>query len=217
MTADLFGDDIWAPGQVTPLGEQALVLRGFALPYVDALWPALQAVLAQAPFRHMVTPGGQRMSVPLTNCGALGWNSDRHGYRYTAIDPDSGRPWPGLPEPFARLATEAAQAAGFVGYTPDACLVNRYRPGTRLTLHQDRNERDFAHPIVSVSLGVPATFLWGGDQRGDRALRVSLHHGDVAVWGGVDRLRFHGVAPVQQATHPLTGDERRNYTFRRAG
>lgn len=216
MTPDLFADDTWQPGAVTRLGEAALVLHGFALPHVDALWPALQAVVARAPFRHMVTPGGQRMSVPLTNCGTLGWTSDRRGYRYTTHDPASGLPWPALPAPFARLAREAAQAAGFGLFAPDACLVNRYRPGARLSLHQDRNERDFAHPIVSVSLGIAAVFLWGGDARADRALRVPLHHGDVAVWGAADRLRFHGVAPIQQATHPLTGNERINFTFRRA-
>ena len=217
MTQDLFNDDGLAPGSTTRLGPQAVVLRGFALPLVDALWPALQAVVAQAPCRHMVTPGGQRMSVPLTNCGALGWTSDRRGYRYSAQDPESGLPWPAMPAPFQRLAHEAAAAAGFKGFAPEACLVNRYRPGTRLTLHQDRNERDFSQPIVSVSLGIPALFLWGGAARGDRALRVPLTHGDVAVWGGVDRLRFHGVAVIQQATHPLTGAERINFTFRRAG
>jgi len=216
MTPDLFACDPHT-GAVTPLGPQALVLRGFALPYVDGLWPALQGVIAQAPFRHMVTPGGQRMSVPLTNCGALGWTSDARGYRYSAHDPDSGRPWPALPAPFLQLAREAAAAAGFAGFLPDACLVNRYTPGTRLSLHQDRNERDFSQPIVSVSLGIAAVFLWGGQKRAERALRVPLAHGDVAVWGGVDRLRFHGVATVQQDVHPLTGGERINFTFRKAG
>ena len=217
MTADLFADHAPPPGEMVTLGPQACVLRGFALPHVDALWPALQAVLAQAPFRHMVTPGGQRMSVALTNCGALGWVSDRRGYRYATRDPDSGAPWPALPAAFQRLAHGAAAAAGFDGFAPDACLINRYAPGTRLSLHQDRDERDFSQPIVSVSLGVPAVFLWGGLQRSDRAARVPLWHGDVVVWGGADRLRFHGVAPVPDGQHPLTGAERINFTFRRAG
>lgn len=217
MTPDLFADDAPLAGARTPLGAQAVVLRGLALDTVDALWAALQAVVAQAPFRHMLTPGGQTMSVPLTNCGALGWTSSRAGYRYRADDPDSGRPWPALPEAFARLAERAAAAAGFAGFAPDACLINHYATGTRLTLHQDRNERDFGHPIVSVSLGVPALFLWGGARRADPVQRVPLFHGDVAVWGGVDRLRFHGVAPIRAATHPLTGQARLNFTLRRAG
>lgn len=215
MTRELFAPDPHTSG-TTRLGAQALVLRGFALAHVAALWPALLEVVAQAPFRHMLTPGGRRMSVPLTNCGPLGWTSDARGYRYSARDPASGLPWPALPAPFLRLAREAAAAAGFAGFAPDACLLNRYTPGTRLTLHQDRNERDFSQPIVSVSLGIPAVFLWGGLLRSERALRVPLRHGDVAVWGGADRLRFHGVAPVPQDEHPLTGGVRINFTFRQA-
>lgn len=217
MTPDLFAADHPLAGAVTRLGEQAVVLRGFALAHVDALWPALRAVLAQAPFRHMATPGGQRMSVALANCGRLGWTSGPGGYRYTARDPDSGQPWPALPEPFLHLAGSAAAAAGFAGFAPDACLINRYRPGTRLALHQDRDERDFGQPIVSISLGVPALFLWGGATRAERPARVPLFHGDVAVWGGVDRLRYHGVAPIAAAQHPLTGAERINVTLRKAG
>ena len=217
MTADLFADEAPLAGTATPLGAQARVLRGFALPWVGLLWPALQQVLAQAPFRHMETPGGQRMLVALTNCGALGWCSDRRGYRYAAHDPDSGQPWPALPMVFTDLARQAAQALGFDDFAPDACLINRYLPGTRLSLHQDRDERDWAYPIVSVSLGLPAIFLWGGARRGDRALRVPLFHGDVLVWGGEDRLRFHGIAPVAEGEHALTGAMRINLTFRRAG
>lgn len=216
MNHDLFDGDAPLAGTRAWLGEQAVLLRGFALPRVAALWPALQAVLAQAPPRHMLTPGGQRMSVALSNCGALGWVSDRRGYRYMPIDPDSGQAWPALPHAFLDLPRAAAAAAGFDGFEPDACLINRYRPGTRLSLHQDRDERDFSQPIVSVSLGGPATFLWGGQHRADRVERVPLFHGDVMVWGGVDRLRFHGVAPVRPAAHALTGDERINFTFRRA-
>ena len=216
-TSDLFADQAPLTGTRTPLGPQAVVLRGWALPQAPALWSAVQAVVAQAPFRHMLTPGGQSMSVPLTNCGALGWTSSRAGYRYRPDDPDSAQPWPAMPSACGRLAHDAAQAAGFDGFAPDACLINRYAPATRLSLHQDRNERDFGWPIVSVSLGLPAVFLWGGARRADRCLRVPLFHGDVVVWGGRDRLRFHGVAPIGAGRHPMTGDRRINLTFRKAG
>lgn len=217
MTADLFEADASQADRVTRLGTQALLLHGFALARIDALWPALQQVIAAAPLRHMLTSRGQRMSVALTGCGALGWVSDRRGYRYAAQDPDSGRPWPAMPAAFLDLARDAAAAAGFEGFAPDACLINRYATGARMGLHQDRDERDLAQPIVSVSLGVPATFLWGDQRRADRAERVPLCHGDVVVWGGVDRLRFHGVAPIRAAQLALTGAERYNLTFRRAG
>lgn len=217
MTADLFGPDPALAGGTRRLGAQALLLYGFALPWVDALWPALQAVIAQAPPRQLLTPGGQRMSAALSNCGAFGWVSDRRGYRYSAQDPDSGRPWPALPVSFLALARAAAAEAGFGGFVPDACVVNRYAVGARMGLHQDRDERDLSQPIVSVSLGLPAVFLWGGARRTDRAERMPLRHGDVLVWGGVDRLRFHGVAPVRTAVHALTGAVRFNLTFRRAG
>ncbi|QXL84395.1 DNA oxidative demethylase AlkB [Comamonas sp. NLF-1-9] len=216
-TPDLFADDLPLSGSRTPLGASAVVLRGFALARVDVLWPLLQAIVAQAPFRHMMTPGGLKMSVPLTSCGPLGWTSSRAGYRYQSTDPASGRPWPAMPAAFAALARDAAAEAGFAGFTPDACLINRYLPGARLTLHQDKNERDFSQPIVSVSLGVPAVFLWGGLQRGARTQRVPLFHGDVAVWGGADRLRYHGIAPLRESAHPLTGKARINITFRKAG
>jgi alkylated DNA repair protein (DNA oxidative demethylase) len=181
------------------------------------LLEAVARVTEAAPFRHMVTPGGLAMSVALTNCGALGWTSDRRGYRYTANDPDTGRPWPPLPDAFARLAREAAQAAGFEHFAPDACLINRYAPGTRLSLHQDKDERDYGWPIVSVSLGMTATFLFGGLARGDRAARVPLRHGDVVVWGAEDRLRYHGVLPVKGEPHAVLGSQRINLTFRKAG
>ena len=215
MTAGLF-DALPPPGGREALGEAACVLRGFALPRVPAVLAALEAIARQAPFRHMLTPGGFRMSVALTNCGALGWTSDRRGYRYAPLDPDSGRPWPPLPADFLALAREAAAQAGFEGFVPDACLVNRYLPGARLSLHQDRNERDFTAPIVSVSLGLPAVFLFGGLARTERARRVPLFHGDVAVWGGADRLRYHGVLPLKPGEHPLLGAQRVNLTFRKA-
>jgi alkylated DNA repair protein (DNA oxidative demethylase) len=199
------------------LAPGAVVLRAFALHEVNELILGIEQVIARAPLRHMVTPGGFRMSVATTNCGALGWLSDRKGYRYGACDPESGKPWPPIPDSFLRLARAAAEAAGFPAFAADACLVNRYVPGARLTLHQDRNERDFRQPIVSVSLGLPAVFLFGGNTRRDKPARIPLAHGDVAVWGGASRLRFHGVMPLKDAQHPLLGACRFNLTFRRAG
>ncbi len=194
----------------------ACVLRGLACADEAELRNALDGVARDAPFRHMITPGGFRMSVAMTNCGRYGWVSDEHGYRYAPLDPASGRPWPALPPVFAALAQRAAALAGFAAFTPDACLVNRYEPGARLTLHQDKDERDFTQPIVSVSLGVPATFLFGGVKRKDRVVRVALEHGDVVVWGGPSRLRYHGVATLKLAQHRFAGDARINLTLRRA-
>lgn len=204
-------------GQSQRLGPGAMLLRGFALPYAGELLSAIAQIEAVAPFRHMQTPGGFTMSVALTNCGALGWTSDRRGYRYSAVDPDTGTGWPAMPPAFAQLAQAAAAAAGFDGFAPDACLINRYVPGARLSLHQDRNERDYAAPIVSVSLGMQARFLFGGAARGDATLKLPLRHGDVMVWGGADRLRYHGVMPLKDEPHPLLGSTRINLTFRRAG
>jgi alkylated DNA repair protein (DNA oxidative demethylase) len=198
------------------LGPGAAVLRGFATPNVTAVLTALHEVTARAPFRHMVTPGGFRMSVAMTNCGMVGWVTDRTGYRYDTLDPQSGRNWPAMPQAFLQLATDAAAEAGFEGYLPDACLVNRYEPGARLTLHQDKDERDFGAPIVSVSLGLPATFLFGGCKRSDKTRRIPLAHGDVVVWGGPDRLRYHGVLPLKDGYHPALGGQRVNLTFRKA-
>lgn len=217
MTFDLFADlSETRPWQET-LGPGAVALRRFACADAARLLAALEEVLQQAPFRHMETPGGFRMSVAMTNCGALGWVSDRRGYRYDARDPESGKPWPALPPVFLSLAQNAAAAAGFADFQPDACLVNRYEPGTRLSLHQDKNEKDFSAPIVSVSLGLPATFLFGGLERGDKTARIPLEHGDVVVWGGPDRLRYHGVLPLKPGMHPLLGARRINLTFRKAG
>lgn len=207
-------------GAVGPPREEltagALVLRGLALGAERQLLDDLAAVSAAAPFRHMVTPRGP-MSVAMTNVGALGWVSDAAGYRYAARDPVTDRPWPALPASFRALAVGAAAEAGFAGFEPDACLVNRYAPGARMGLHQDRNEPDLTQPIVSVSLGLPATFLFGGLDRGERPRRVPVVHGDVVVWGGPARLRFHGVAPLADGHHPATGGFRVNLTFRRAG
>ncbi len=216
MTLDLFADAIESPGRHEPLAPGAVVLRGLALPEQAALLAAVERVAAEAPFRHLVTPGGYRMSVAMTNCGARGWVSDRRGYRYDPIDPDSGRPWPAMPEVFLNLAAEAAALAGFRAFVPDAGLINRYEPGTRLSLHQDRDERDHSQPIVSVSLGIPAVFLFGGQRREERCQRVPLAHGDVVVWGGPSRLRFHGVLPLKVSSHPVLGMCRINLTLRKA-
>lgn len=208
-------EDIFVP-QVEKIGERAVLLRAFALPCGDEAMAAVRAIESAAPFRHMITPGGFTMSVAITNCGAFGWTTDRRGYRYTSADPATGKPWPAMPALFTRLASAAARAAGFPGFAPNACLVNRYAPGARLTLHQDRNERDFSQPIVSVSFGMTATFLFGGRERRLPTAKIALHHGDVMVWGGEDRLRFHGVLPLKGDEHPLLGRERVNLTFRKA-
>ena len=199
-----------------PLRPSAVLLGGFAIPVAENLLAALSRVAEAAPFRRMVTPGGWQMSVAMSNCGELGWVTDRSGYRYDPLDPDTGRPWPPMPRQFRELADRAAATAGFLDFSPDACLVNRYEPGARLSLHQDRNERDFGAPIVSVSLGLPAIFLWGGAERTQRPTRIRLLHGDVVVWGGPARLTFHGVDTLRGGDSPA-GAVRYNLTFRRAG
>lgn len=215
MTPDLFTDEPltrWCEA----ICPGAVVLRNAALSEEDALLSALHDIELKAPFRHMVTPGGFRMSVAMTNCGAYGWVSDRSGYRYDPHDPDTGEPWPAMPDAFLALAHTTADEAGYPNFIPDACLINRYAPGTRLSLHQDKNERDFTAPIVSVSLGLPAVFLFGGPRRADKCLRVPLAHSDVVVWGGAVRLHFHGVMPLKAGSHPRTGEYRINLTFRKA-
>ena len=193
-----------------------MVLRSLARHEVPVLFAAVKQITAEAPFRKMITPGGFRMSVAMTNCGRAGWVTDRKGYRYDPMDPTTGRAWPPMPPRFQDLAARAAAAAGFAGFDPDACLINRYEPGTRLSLHRDENERDFAAPIVSISLGLPAVFLFGGKCRSDRPRRIWLESGDVVVWGGPDRLVYHGVAPLAEGDDPLTGQCRINLTFRKA-
>jgi alkylated DNA repair protein (DNA oxidative demethylase) len=214
MQAGLFADE--DEEEELALAPGARLLRGFARPAEEALLAALSAVAAAAPFRHMVTPGGYRMSVAMTNCGTAGWVTDRTGYRYDPRDPQTGRPWPPMPAVFRDLARRAAERAGFDGFDPDACLVNRYEPGSKLSLHQDQDERDFGQPIVSVSLGLPATFLFGGERRAERPRRLRLVHGDVVVWGGPARMTFHGVDTLRAGDHPMTGPLRYNLTFRRA-
>jgi alkylated DNA repair protein (DNA oxidative demethylase) len=199
------------------LSAGAVLLHGYALPQENEILTGIARVTEAAPFRHMTTPGGFEMSVAMTNCGELGWTSDRRGYRYSPLDPMLNRPWPAMPTAFMDLAVSAAETAGYPHFRPDACLINRYTPGTRLSLHQDKDERDFSQPIVSVSLGLPATFLFGGLKRNDKAMRLPLEHGDVVVWGGEDRLRFHGVLPLRAGQHPQLGNVRINLTFRKAG
>lgn len=210
---DLFNE----PVQDVALGEGAVLLGAFARQFDAKLFTAVDAIVKVSPLRHMTTPGGHRMSVAMTNCGGLGWVTNRTGYRYDPVDPETGCAWPNMPSLFAELAASAAEKAGFPGFLPDACLVNRYVPGARLTLHQDRNETDFGAPIVSVSLGLPAVFLWGGLSRTDRVRRLRLTSGDVVVWGGPSRLTFHGIDVLKDGGHDLTGAFRFNLTFRRAG
>ena len=198
------------------MAEGAVLLRGFARPLEGGLLAALREIEAEAPFRHMFTPGGHQMSVAMTNCGAAGWVTNRRGYRYDGIDPESGKPWPAMPSVLRELAERAAREAGFAGFAPDACLINRYEPGAKMSLHQDRDEKDFSAPIVSVSLGLPAIFLFGGMRRSDKPQRYRLEHGDVVVWGGPSRLFFHGIAPLADGEHATLGRRRINLTFRKA-
>jgi alkylated DNA repair protein (DNA oxidative demethylase) len=216
LTADLFE----AVPDVRPsreaMAEGAVLLRGFARPFESEMLPALREIVEQAPFRRMFTPGGHQMSVAMTNCGSAGWVTDHSGYRYDGLDPDSGKPWPPMPPAFGEVARQAGAEGGFADFAPDACLINRYTHGARMSLHQDKDEQDFAAPIVSVSLGLPATFLFGGPKRADKPRRYRLAHGDVVVWGGPSRLFFHGVAPLADGEHVLMGRQRINLTFRKA-
>jgi alkylated DNA repair protein (DNA oxidative demethylase) len=216
LTTDLFAGVPDARPSQEAMAEAAVLLRGFACAAEADLIADLRDIVEQAPFRHMVTPGGHQMSVAMTNCGGTGWVTDRSGYRYDAKDPETGRPWPAMPTSFQRLARQAAERAGFAGFSSDACLINRYQPGARMSLHQDKDEDDFGAPIVSVSLGLPAIFLFGGLKRSDKPRRFRLEHGDVAVWGGPARLTYHGVAPLADGEHALMGRRRINLTFRRA-
>lgn len=208
-------DDRPNPATFERLEEGALILRGFAALQSSTLVEEAERIARAAPFRHMITPGGHTMSVAMTNCGRVGWVSDARGYRYDPIDPETSKPWPALPDAFLELSASAAAAGGFAAYDPDACLINRYEAGAKLSLHQDRDEKDAWSPIVSVSLGLPAVFLWGGNRRSDPVRRVRLESGDVVVWGGPARFVYHGVAPLKPGDHPLTGSTRINLTFRK--
>lgn len=215
MTADLFARLTERQLSQEVMAEGAVLLRGFVGKAEAELIAALRDIVGAAPFRHMVTPGGHQMSVAMTNCGNAGWVTDRTGYRYHAVDPESGKPWPAMPLLLRDLAERAAGRAGFGGFAPDVCLINRYVPGAKMSLHQDKDELDFAAPIVSVSLGLPAIFLFGGLKRSDKPRRFRLEHGDIAVWGGPSRLFFHGIAPLADGEHPIIGSQRLNLTFRK--
>ncbi len=215
MTYDLF-EEIPNPNpQTIHLAEGAQVLPSFAREMDDSLLNAVKQIITQAPLRHMTTPNGFQMSVAMSNCGQLGWVSDRKGYRYEPIDPITRKTWPTLPGIFLDLAKKAASYTGFENFLPDACLINCYEPGTRLSLHQDKDEHDSKAPIVSVSLGLPAIFLFGGLQREHPATRHRLEHGDVVVWGGPSRFVYHGIAPLANEYHSKVGRKRINLTFRR--
>lgn len=216
MTGNLFASISHPENNSADLGIGTAFLQGFAIDQDALLMDSLHTVAAISPFRHMLTPGGFPMSVAMTNCGSLGWTTDRRGYRYTEIDPETGTRWPAMPTVFLDLAQRAATQAGYPGFVPDACLINRYEPEARLTLHQDKNEKDYGEPIVSVSLGLAAVFLFGGLERTQKTIRVPVVHGDVLVWGGPARLRYHGVNPLREGQHPLAGRFRFNLTFRKA-
>jgi len=212
---DLFADETPA-AEMEKLADGAFLFRRFAVDSAESIVQAVSQIAKISPFRHMITPGGYRMSVAMTNCGGVGWTTNRYGYRYTAIDPETNAAWPSMPSAFQQLAAAAAERAGFPGFQPDSCLINRYEPGTRLSLHQDKNEKFYESPIVSVSLGLPAKFLFGGLTRNVRPQRLRLENGDVVVWGGPSRLVFHGIDTLADGSHPLTGRCRLNLTFRRA-
>ena len=215
LTADLFACFPQARASREQMAEGAMLLRGFVGADEAELVAALRDIVSAAPFRRMFTPGGHQMSVAMTNCGNAGWVTDRTGYRYDPDDPETGKPWPAMPRFFRELADRAAEYAGFAGFAPDVCLINRYEPGARMSLHQDKDELDFTAPIVSVSLGLPAIFMFGGSKRSDKPRRFRLEHGDIAVWGGPSRLFFHGVAPLADGDHPVMGPQRLNLTFRK--
>ena len=216
MTGNLFETSPAADMSCLPITPGAVLLRGFAIAQAEALMACVDQITAQAPLRHLQTPGGRAMSVAMSNCGSWGWTSDRHGYRYVQQDPLSGNNWPAMPAAWLELAAQAAAATGYPCFVPDACLINQYLPDTKMSLHQDRDERDFAQPIVSVSLGLPVVFLFGGSKRSDKPQRLRLEHGDVVVWGGPARLAFHGVMALADGEHAQLGRQRINLTFRRA-
>lgn len=203
--------------------QNAFLLTGFALANEAAFLTDLTTIISQSPLRHMMTPMGFAMSAAMTNCGELGWVSDKKGYRYDTLDPNTGEPWPQMPASFMQLAQSAAAACGFANFVPDACLINQYIVGASMGLHQDKNELDFTQPIVSVSLGIAAAFQFGGLKRSDKTLKIPLNHGDVVVWGAEARLKFHGILPLKPSKHAapkndeLLSTYRYNLTFRKAG
>lgn len=216
MNFDLFENLEPTEPSIEEIGEGAYLFRGKARASEKELLAALPGIIEISPFRHLVTPGGFTMSVAMTNAGRLGWVSDRHGYRYEPIDPLTGNAWPQMPKCFFDLAREAAAQAGYENFTPEACLINLYEPGARMSLHQDKDERNKEAPIVSISLGLPATFQFGGLSRSDKTKKYALRHGDIVVWGGSSRLCYHGVLALKDGEHPLLGRKRINITFRTA-
>ncbi len=212
MTQTLFADEKRTI-QITP---GAVLLEGYALDDAAEIFAAIKQIEAVSPFRRMLTPNGRYMSIGITSCGNMGWVSDKSGYRYETLDPETGKPWPQMPVLLSDIAIQAAKEVGYHGFAPDVCIINRYEPGTKLSLHQDGDEKDFSHPIISVSLGLPATFLFGGLERSDKTKKIPLHHGDVFVFGGESRLVYHGIAPLKDGEHPLLGSQRINLTFRKA-
>ena len=202
--------------QALHIAEGAILLRGLALHNEAQILADLNLVLSQSPLRQMVTPGGFTMSVAMTNCGNLGWVSDKKGYRYNALDPNTGVPWQAMPMSFLQLAKHAAAEAGYDNFVPDACLINQYKVGARMSLHQDKDEQDFSQPIVSVSLGITAVFQFGGLKRSDKPSKILLQHGDIIVWGGKSRLNYHGIMPLPANIHAVLGAYRFNLTFRKA-
>lgn len=212
MNLDLFSD-LHKPLEIC---KDAILLPGFALIFEKELLEEIPKLTAASPLRKMHTPSGLPMSVATTSCGDAGWVSDAYGYRYSKRNPYSQKNWPIMPECFFELAQQAASEAGYKNFLPDSCLINSYQVGTKMSLHQDKDEKDFSQPIVSVSLGLPANFLLGGLLRKDKTICVPLKHGDVVVWGGAARLFFHGVLPIKAGSHPLLGEQRINLTFRKA-
>lgn len=208
--------DLFAPlrPEIEPLGHGAFLLPAFA--DTDLLLTEIPALLAASPLRHMTTPGGRQMRVAMSNTGNYGWVSDTSGYRYDATDPATGKSWPPMPPAFMSLAKQASEKAGYRGFDPDVCLINRYKVGTQLGAHIDQDESDKRWPIVSVSIGIPATFQLFGSERGGKAQNIPLHDGDVVVLGGDARLFYHGVKAIRADTDPRLGAVRFNLTFRRA-
>lgn len=210
---DLFDDQL---PKKTRIAEGAYWLRGHALPAADLLWAELRKHFATYPPQQMFTPMGYKMSVRSTSMGDAAWVGTKKGYGYASIDTAINQALPPLPSTFLSLANHAATEAGYNDFTPDSCLINCYDIGSKMGLHQDKDERDFNQPIVSVSLGIPATFLFGGAKRSDKPTQIPLTHGDVVVWGGASRLFYHGVQTIKPNKHPLLGELRCNLTFRKA-
>jgi DNA oxidative demethylase len=215
---DLFDDlPLLAEDLHTVLAPGAVLMRAFGRADDVDILQAVESVIAQAPLRHLQTPGGYTMSIQTTRCGSMGWVSEPGGYRYAPSNPSTRAPWPAMPQCLLDFAVRAATEAGYPDFVPDSCMINQYLPGNKLGLHQDRDERDLRAPVVSLSLGLPAIFLFGGLQRTGKTQRYRLAHGDVVVWGGPSRLAFHGVLPVADGDHALVGRRRVNVTFRKVG